>query len=66
MKLKHWQNIFHVIVNTNSIIQIKNGIMLNVNESAKSIVRAIKIIGGILAHLFMSIVSIQKLLLMIQ
>ena len=39
MKLKQWQNIFHVIVNTNSIvqrvIQIKNGITNHVNVSVK-------------------------------
>ena len=35
MKLNQWQNIFHVIINGNSIvqyvIQIKNGIMKHVN-----------------------------------
>ena len=61
MKLRHWQNISDVIVNPNfivqSIIEIKNGLMTNVNMSAKSIVLAKKIIAGILVHVFMSIVS---------
>ena len=32
------------------VIKIKNGIMINVNVAVKSLVRAIKIIVGILAH----------------
>ena len=59
MKLRHWQNISDVIVNPNSIVQsiieIKNGLMTNVNMSAKSIVLAKKIIAGILVHVFMMI-----------
>ena len=39
MKLKQWQNIFQVIVNTNSIeqhvVQNKNGIVKNVNVNVK-------------------------------
>ena len=39
MKLKQWQNIFHVIVNENSIaqyvIQIKDGIIKHVNVNVK-------------------------------
>ena len=46
MKLKPWQNIFHVIVNANSIvqhvIQIKNGIIKHVNVNVKIIVSAKK------------------------
>ena len=38
--LKQWQNIFHVIVNANSIakhvIQIKNGIMKHVKVNVKN------------------------------
>ena len=34
MELKQWQNIFHVIVNANSI-QIKNGITKLVNVNVK-------------------------------
>ena len=44
MKLKQWRNIFHVIVNANSIvqdvIQIKNRIMRHANVSVKIIVSA--------------------------
>ena len=51
-----------MIINTNSIvqhvIQIKNDIMKRVNVSVKIIVRARKIIVGILAHLFVRIASI--------
>ena len=61
---------FHVIVNANSVvqhvIQIKTGIMINVKASVKSIVRAKNIIVEILAHVFVRIVSIEKVLLMIQ
>ena len=60
----------HVIVNANSIvqhlIQIKNGIIININASVKSIVRPKQIIVQILAHIFAKIAGIQKLLLMIQ
>ena len=52
----------HVIVNANSIvqylIQIKNGIIKHVNVNIKIILRAKKIIFGILAHVFLIIVSI--------
>ena len=34
-------------------IQIKNGIMINVKASVKSIVRTKKILVGLLAHVFM-------------
>ena len=47
MKLKQWQNISHVIVNANSIvqcvIQINNGIIKHVNVNVKIILRARKI-----------------------
>ena len=56
MKLKQWQNIFHVLVNVNSIaeyvIQIKNGVIKQVNVDVKVIVSAEKVIVGILAHVF--------------
>ena len=62
MKLKQWQNISHVIVNANSIvqcvIQINNGIVKHVNVNVKIILRARKIKVGILAHVFVKIVSI--------
>ena len=61
MKLKQWQNIYQVIVNANSIVQdvieIKNGITKHANVNAKIIVLAKKIIVGILAHVFVRIVS---------
>ena len=62
MKLKQWQNVFHVIVNVNSIpqyvIQIKNRIIKHVNINVKTIVSSKKIIIAILAHVFPRIVSI--------
>ena len=64
MKLKQWRNIFHVIKNANSIVQhvmeIKNGIIKPVNVSVKFIANAKKIIVivGILAHVFVRMVSI--------
>ena len=59
MKLKQLLNIFHVIVNANSIvqiaIQIKNETKITklANVDVKIIIRAKKIIVGILAHVFM-------------
>ena len=62
MKLKQWQSIFNAVVNGNSIVQhvvqIKNGIIKHVNVDVKTNISAKKIIVGILAHVFMSIVSI--------
>ena len=67
MKLKHWQNIFHVIANANSVVQpavqIRNGITKLVNVNVKVIAHAKKIIVGILAHEFVRTASIQKVLL---
>ena len=62
-KAKILVNIFHVIENANPIgqhvIQIKNGMIVNVNESLKNIAHSKKInINGILAHVIVSIVSI--------
>ena len=52
MKLQQWQNIFHVIVNANSIaqhvIQNKNRIIKHVNVNVKIIVSAKTVIVGIL------------------
>ena len=49
-----------MILNANSIvqdvIQIKNGIMINVNVSVTPIAHAEKIIVGILAHVFVKII----------
>ena len=43
MKLKQWQNIFHVIVNANSIaqyiIEIKNRITKRANVNVKIIIK---------------------------
>ena len=48
-----------MIVSASSIvIQIKNGTMINVNMSVKSIARAKKFIVVILAHVFVRIVGI--------
>ena len=62
MKLNRCHDIFHLIVITNSIVeyvvQIKKGIIKHVNVNVKIIVNAKKIVVGILAHLFMRIVSI--------
>ena len=56
MKLKQWQNIFHMLANVNSIaeyvIQIKNRVIKQVNVDVKVIVSAGKVIVGILAHVF--------------
>ena len=61
MKLKQSQNIFHAIVNANSIIkhliQIKNEIIKHVNSNVKITTSAKKIIIGII-HVFARIVNI--------
>ena len=64
LKLKQWQNIFHVILNANSIIQlaiqIKNVIEKHINVSVKIIVHAKNIyihIVRILAHALVRIVN---------
>ena len=62
MKLEQLQNMFPVILNANSIvqlaIQIKNGIMINVNAGVKKVIHTRKVIFGILAHAFVRIRSI--------
>ena len=62
MKLRQWHNIFHVIVNANSIkkqvIQIKNGILKLFNVNLKILISIKKIIVGIPAQVFVRIVSI--------
>ena len=64
MKLKQWKNIFHVIVNANSIahhvIQIKNGIIKHVIVNVKIIMNVKKITVRILAHLFVRIANFKK------
>ena len=60
----------NLIANANSIvqlaIQIKNGIAKLVNANVKIIVHTNKIIVRILAHVFVIIASIQKVLLILQ
>ena len=62
MKLKKWQNIFHVIINANSIvehlIQIKNRVIKHVNVNVKIAISAKKIIVGILGDAFVRRASI--------
>ena len=62
MKLQQCQNIFHVIVNANSVkkqvIQIKNGIIKLFNVNLKIIISTKKVIVGILAQVFVRTVSI--------
>ena len=62
MKPNQKQNIFNGIANANSIvqyvIQIKNGIRTHVNVNVKIIVSVKTIIVGILAYVFVRIVSI--------
>ena len=62
MKLKQQENIFHVMVKANSIvqhvIQIKNGIIKHVNMNVKISASAKKIIVGMLAHVFVRIANI--------
>ena len=59
-----------MILNANSIvqdvIQIKNGIIKHANGSAKNIANAKKIISAILAHIFVKIASIKKVLMILQ
>ena len=67
---KFKQKIYHANVNINlmveSVIQMKSGIMINVNASAKNIAYVKKFIFGILLHVVAKIVSILQGLLMIQ
>ena len=62
MKLKQWRNIFHMLLNTNSIvqhvIQIKNKVMKHASVNVKIIISAKKVIAGILAHVFLRIAII--------
>ena len=62
MKLEQHKNIFHVVVNASSVvqhvIQIKNGIIKQVNVNVKIIVSAENIIAEILAYVFVRMVSI--------
>lgn len=61
---------FRVIVNANpivhNVIQIKNGIMININLNVKSIAGEKKNIAGIIKCAFVRIVAIWKVFLMIR
>ena len=56
MKQRQWQNIFCVVVNTNStiqyVLQIKSGKIKHVNVNVKIIISTEKIKAGILAHVY--------------
>ena len=58
MKLNNEKTITNAISIVQAAIQIKNGIIKYVNVSVKIIVNAKKVIVGILAHLFVRMVSI--------
>ena len=64
MKLKQWNNVFHVIVNANLIVQHvienKNGTIKQVNVNVKIIVKCEKNYWWKLAHVFVRITSILK------
>ena len=64
MKLKQWQNIFHVILNANSVVQhvnqIKKWMIKHVNVNVKIIINVKKIIFRILAHVFVRRVKYLK------
>ena len=56
------KNMYHAIVNVNlmveSVIQIKRGIMINVDTNVKNIIYVKKIIFGILLHVVVKTVNI--------
>ena len=62
MNRKHLQSIYHANVNVNlmeeNVIQIKGGIMINVDASVKSIIYVKKFIFGILLHVVAKMVNI--------
>ena len=62
MKLKQWENIFHVDVNTKSIvryvIESKSGLIKHVNENIRIVKSVKRILVGILAEVFAKIISI--------
>ena len=70
MKLKQLQYIFNVIVNAKSIVQYviqsKNGIIKHANVNVKIMISVKKITVVILAHVFVRIVSIFKMLVKLQ
>ena len=62
MNRKHWQNMYHVNVNVNlmveNVIQIKHGIMINVGANVKNMIYMKKIIFEIFLHVVVEIVNI--------
>ena len=63
-------SIYHANVNVNlvveNVIQIKSGITIHVDASAKNIICVKKIIFGIVLHVVVKIVNIWQVLLTIQ
>ena len=72
MNKKYQQNIHHMKVNVNlmvqNVIQFNRGIIVNVNVSAKIQESACtkKIIFGILVHVFQKMVNVYEVILVIQ
>ena len=70
MKLKQLRNMFHVVVNANSIVQhvihIKNGVTIHLKVNVKIIVSAKKIAVRILEYKFIRIASICYLIIILQ
>ena len=62
--------IYDAILNANSmvqhLIQIENGIIKHVDMNVKIIVHARKIIVRVLAYIFVRVISISKVLLILQ
>ena len=62
MNQRYWSNLFCIILIANLIIKhvikIKNGIMINVNMSVKTIECAKNIVAGVPAHVFVKIIGI--------
>ena len=59
---KHLQNLYHKNINVNlmveNVIQIKSGIMINVDVSAKNTIYVKKITFGTLLHVIAKMVNI--------
>ena len=62
MNRKHYQSIYHANANVNlmveNVIQIKSGIMINVDVSVKYIIYVKKIVFGILLPVVAKMVNI--------
>ena len=59
MNWKHYQSIYHVNVHVNlmeeNVIQINNGVTINVDVSVENVTYVEKIIFGILVHVVVQI-----------